>query len=36
MGENGLEHINRQAFARIYGVDINENYLSAWNGVLIH
>lgn len=28
-GGNGLEHINQQAFERVYGVDINENYLSA-------
>lgn len=27
-GGNGLEHINRQVLERVYGVDINENYLS--------
>lgn len=26
-GGNGLEHINKQIFNRVYGVDINENYL---------
>lgn len=28
-GGNGLEHINRRIFNRVYGVDINERYLSA-------
>lgn len=28
-GGNGLEHINRKVFERVYGVDINENYLNA-------
>lgn len=26
-GGNGLEHIDRAKFAKVYGVDINENYL---------
>lgn len=26
-GGNGLEHIDRKVFARVYGVDINEDYL---------
>lgn len=28
-GGNGLEHIDPQLFERVYGVDINENYLNA-------
>lgn len=28
-GGNGLEHIAPRSFERVYGVDINENYLSA-------
>lgn len=28
-GGNGLEHIDKQAFSRVYGVDINESYLNA-------
>lgn len=28
-GGNGLEHIDRAKFAKVYGVDINENYLRA-------
>lgn len=28
-GGNGLEHIDRQSFSKVYGVDINENYLKA-------
>lgn len=26
-GGNGLEHINKEVFHKVYGVDINENYL---------
>lgn len=28
-GGNGLEHIDKKIFSRVYGVDINENYLNA-------
>lgn len=28
-GGNGLEHINKQILDKVYGVDINERYLSA-------
>ena len=28
-GGNGLEHINRNKFQKIYGIDINEEYLKA-------
>ena len=28
-GGNGLEHVDRQAFHKVYGVDINRNYLDA-------
>lgn len=28
-GGNGLEHINTQSFDRVYGVDINKDYLTA-------
>lgn len=28
-GGNGLEHINKEKFKTVYGVDINENYLQA-------
>ena len=27
-GGNGLEHINNQVFDKVYGIDINENYLN--------
>jgi predicted TPR repeat methyltransferase len=27
-GGNGLEHINKQSFDKVYGIDINENYLN--------
>jgi hypothetical protein len=27
-GGNGLEHINNQVFHKVYGIDINENYLN--------
>lgn len=27
-GGNGLEHINKQVFDKVYGIDINENYLN--------
>lgn len=27
-GGNGLEHIDKKIFGRVYGVDINENYLN--------
>lgn len=30
-GGNGLEHINIQKFNKIYGIDINENYLNMCN-----
>ena len=31
-GGNGLEHVERQKYKKIYGIDINEEYLSAVKG----